>query len=62
MNAASRNVDAIERVVRVAIGVVLLAAIFFFDHPMRWIGLIGVAPLVTGLIGWCPLYAWWIRD
>jgi hypothetical protein len=62
MDAAFMNIDTIERVVRIAIGIVMIAAIFFFNHPLRWLGLIGIVPLLTGLLGWCPVYAWWIRD
>ncbi|WP_346432977.1 DUF2892 domain-containing protein [Breoghania sp.] len=26
------------------------------DIAWKWVGWIGVVPLVTALIGWCPLY------
>lgn len=51
------NVGAVDRIIRVVIGVALLA--FFFlapDSPWRWVGLIGVVPLLTAAIGSCPLY------
>jgi hypothetical protein len=52
-----RNVGAADRVVRVILGIALLA--FFFlapDSPWRWVGLIGIVPLLTAAIGSCPLY------
>ena len=49
-----RNEGTIDRVVRVALGVALLALVFV--GPQTWLGLIGVVPLVTGLVGYCPLY------
>jgi len=54
MNA---NVGTLDRSLRVAAGVVLLAIAALADHPLRWWGLIGIVPLATGLFGYCPLYA-----
>jgi hypothetical protein len=50
------NVGTIDRLVRVIIGVVLLAAVFAVEGSARWFGLIGIVPLVTALLRWCPLY------
>jgi len=47
------NVGGVDRVVRVLLGVAILAAGFYFRS---WLGLIGLVPLGTGLAGWCPLY------
>ena len=52
-----RNEGTLDRVLRVILGVALLAAFFFFpDASYRWAFLIGVVPLLTGLVGSCPLY------
>jgi hypothetical protein len=48
------NEHVIERAVRVAIGLVLLALVFV--GPQTLWGLLGIVPLATGLIGSCPLY------
>ena len=51
------NVGGLDRIVRVVVGVVALAAFFFVgDAAWRWLLLIGIVPLATGLMGWCPLY------
>jgi hypothetical protein len=50
----NHNEGSIDRVVRVLLGAVLLSLVFVGPHT--WLGLIGVVPLVTGLIGFCPLY------
>lgn len=50
----NKNVGNIERIVRVVIG---LAIIIWGFYAKNWWGAIGIIPLVTGLIGWCPLYA-----
>lgn len=50
-----RNIGAADRVVRIALGLVLLALVFIGPvTPWGWLGLV---PLLTGLVGWCPLYS-----
>lgn len=53
------NEGNMDRIIRVAGGIILLAAFFVFPDigAWRWVLLIGVVPLVTGAVGWCPLYA-----
>ncbi len=51
------NESTADRVLRVAIGVAALTAFFLLpDAGWRWWLLIGIVPLVTGIVGWCPLY------
>ena len=50
------NVGTVDKVVRVIIGLVLLALLFVLDGGIRWIGLIGLVPILTALFGYCPLY------
>lgn len=51
------NEGFVDRVVRVTLGVVLLALLTIGPVP-GWglVGLIGLIPLVTGLVGFCPTY------
>ena len=50
----SRNEGTLDRGLRILVGLLLLALVFIGPQtPWGWIGLI---PLVTGLVGWCPLY------
>ncbi len=56
------NIEQWDRMVRMVIGVVILSAIFFLHSQWKWLGLIGLIPLMTGIIGWCPLYAWFAQD
>ena len=54
------NVGAIDRVLRVIIGIVLIAFALGFiatGWPYAWLGWIGVIPLLTALVGSCPLYS-----
>lgn len=49
-----RNESNLDRVVRLLIGTVLLALVFI--GPKTPWGLIGLIPLVTAVVGFCPLY------
>jgi hypothetical protein len=49
------NVGVLERILRVIVGMVLIALVFT-DKIGAW-GWIGVVPLVTGAVGTCPLYS-----
>ncbi|HQS94888.1 MAG: hypothetical protein B7X90_00230 [Novosphingobium sp. 17-62-19] len=49
------NVGGIDRVLRIALGLVLIALVFVGPQtPWGWIG---VVPLLTGLMRTCPLYS-----
>lgn len=50
-----RNEGTIDRALRVIVGIVLIVmALRGLYTPWTWIG---VVPLLTGLIGTCPLYS-----
>jgi hypothetical protein len=49
------NEGTIDRAARVVIGAGLLSLVFVGPHSL-W-GLVGIVPLVTGLLGSCPLYS-----
>ena len=48
------NVGKLDRIIRVIVGIVLLAIVFI--GPKTLWGLIGIIPLATGLFRFCPLY------
>ena len=48
------NESKTERIIRVAVGVALLSMVV--TGPQSLWGLIGIVPLMTGLVGNCPLY------
>lgn len=50
-----QNVNNIERVVRVVVGLAITSLVFVGPQtPWAWLGLI---PVATGLTGYCPPYA-----
>lgn len=49
-----KNEGTIDRALRVFIGLGLLSLVFI--GPKSLWGLIGIIPLLTGAVGFCPLY------
>ncbi|MDY3197532.1 MAG: DUF2892 domain-containing protein [Pseudomonadaceae bacterium] len=47
------NVGGIDKIARIAVGIALIVWAFFGGPVWAWIG---VLPLATGLLGWCPAY------
>lgn len=53
-NTMNANVGGIDRILRIVAGLVLvILAILGIGSPWTWIGIV---PLATGLLGWCPAY------
>jgi hypothetical protein len=50
-----QNVGGIDRILRIIVGLVLISLVFW--GPMTNWGWIGIVPLATGLLGWCPPYS-----
>jgi hypothetical protein len=49
-----KNVGTIDKILRVVVGLVLIAMVFVGPQtPWGWIGIV---PLATAVLGWCPLY------
>ncbi|MEM5476903.1 DUF2892 domain-containing protein [Pacificibacter sp. AS14] len=54
----SKNVGKIDRIIRIVVGVALLAGfVLNADASYRWLYLIGIVPLATGLMNSCALYS-----
>ena len=52
-----KNVGSVERIIRAVVGVALLSQAFTGPLGPAWWGWIGIVPLATAAIGWCPPYA-----
>ena len=50
----SINEGTVDRALRIILGLVLIAMVFV-GPKIVW-GWVGVVPLLTGLVGFCPLY------
>lgn len=51
------NVGSVDRVLRIVLGIGLLALVFVLEGNARWLGFIGIVPLMTGLFRFCPVYS-----
>ncbi len=56
-----KNESAADRVIRVVIGIALLCMLFLLHvhgthYWVGWLELMGLVPLMTGLVGFCPMY------
>jgi uncharacterized membrane protein YfcA len=51
----NKNVGGLDRIIRIAVGLALIAAAATGTIGL-W-GWVGVVPLLTGAMGWCPPYA-----
>jgi len=49
----NHNVGGIDRILRIIVG---LAIIGWGVYAQNWWGAVGIIPLFTGAIGWCPAY------
>jgi hypothetical protein len=47
------NVGSTDRIVRIILGLVIIALGFYFRS---WWGVVGIVALVTGLLNFCPAY------
>lgn len=51
----SVNVGTIDRVLRIIVGIALISLVFVGPQtPWGWIGLV---PLLTAVVGYCPAYS-----
>jgi hypothetical protein len=50
-----KNVGSIERAIRIIAGIAILS-LAFVGPQSPW-AYLGIIPLATGLMGWCPPYA-----
>jgi len=51
----NKNVGGLDRIIRITVGLALIAAAATGTIGL-W-GWVGVVPLLTGAMGWCPPYA-----
>lgn len=50
-----QNIHQKERIARIIVGLILVSLAFV--GPANLWFLLGLVPLLTGLVGWCPPYA-----
>ena len=50
------NVGKIDALIRYIVGIVLLLMVVLTEGPWRWLGLIGIIPIVTAAVSFCPVW------
>ena len=51
----TKNVAGVDRVIRIVLGLFIISLAFWGPKSM-W-ALLGIIPLLTGIVSWCGLYA-----
>ncbi len=49
-----KNVGSVDKVIRIILGVLIIA---LGIYNQSWWGLVGIVPLFTAFISWCPVYS-----
>ena len=50
------NVGATDRILRIVVGLVLLSLFFVLEGNARFLGLLGLVMIATGVFRFCPAY------
>ncbi len=54
----AKNVGSVDRILRIIVGLIVLSLFFIYpEASWRYLALIGIVPLLTGLFSTCPLYS-----
>jgi len=48
------NVGNTDRIIRIILGAVIIVLGFYFQS---WWGAVGILPIITGLVNYCPAYS-----
>lgn len=49
----NKNIGKVDKVIRIIIGLLIIA---YGIVDSSWLGVIGLIPIITAFIRWCPLY------
>lgn len=50
-----KNIGTVGQTIRILVGLILLSLLFILQGNFRFIGLLGIVFLVTGILGICPV-------
>jgi hypothetical protein len=51
-----KNVGNLDRIARVLLGIALLSLFFLLEGNARFLGLVGIVPILTAIVRFCPAY------
>ncbi len=49
-----KNVGSADKIIRIILGLIIIA---YGIYNQSWLGLVGIVPLFTAFISWCPAYS-----
>lgn len=50
------NIGSVDKTIRVIAGLAILSLVFVLEGNVRWWGLLGLVPILTAFVGFCPAY------
>lgn len=50
------NIGRTDKIIRIVIGLLLLSLFFVLPDESRWLALVGLLPIATTVVSFCPLY------
>lgn len=51
-----KNLGKWDRLFRVLLGLAVLSLLLADIGDLHWLGVLGLIPIASALIGWCPVY------
>jgi len=51
------NIGKYDKTIRVVFSLILFSSFFLLEGDLKYLAFIGVIPLVTSLVSFCPLYS-----
>ncbi|MEI6986736.1 MAG: DUF2892 domain-containing protein [Rhodospirillaceae bacterium] len=52
----TKNIGNMDRIARVIVGLGILSLLYILEGNARFFGLIGLMPLLTAVVSFCPAY------
>lgn len=51
-----KNIGSLDKIIRIILGLIVLSAFFVFESNLKYLGILGIILILTGLLKRCPLY------
>ena len=51
-----KNIGKTDKIIRIILALILFSLFFILHGNLKFIALIGFVPLITAIVGVCPLY------
>jgi hypothetical protein len=51
-----KNVGSTDKIIRIVLAIILFSLFFILQGNLRFIAILGFVPLITAIVGFCPIY------